>query len=221
MQNIFSIYRRWHDPVTSLKRAVVLTISILLVEALGFFLKDRLSFISPIYLLGFLRTVDIFILLIFGPWSFKRPDISDVIMDCLYASLFFSMGGLFFLMTWKFFSGSSMLKAGDILMHKHYPLLFAFYITSCLLSPVAEELFFRGILYRKMREKWSIIISVLVLSSLFALIHLYFSGQGLVPFAGSLIFCFGYEKTKFILAPVLLHIIGNSIIYLSPFLNFI
>ena len=80
----------------------------------------------------------------------------------------------------------------------------------------AEELVFRGILYRGMRSVWPAVPSVLVNSLAFACLHFLFSGQAVLPFVGSLVFCVGYEKTKHILAPVLLHVFGNLIIYAAP-----
>ena len=221
MQNLFSISKGWYDPVSGLTRAITLIFAVLVVESSAFLLRDKYPQVSPIFLLGFIRAVDISILLMWGPWSFKKTDIAKAVKDTLFITLFFTVSGLLFLICWKNVFGSSMLKLDVKTLHNMGSTLIAFYIISCLLSPVAEELFFRGIFYRKMREKWNIWICIGVVSSLFAFIHYYFSGQAIVPFSGSLVFCIGYEKTKFILAPILLHISGNLIIYLSPFLSFI
>jgi len=191
------------------------------VETIAFQFKDKLFPFPPIYLQGLLRAADILILLIFGPWSYEVPAISKAVKESFVVTLFFAVAGLFFLTGWKIVFGSSMLKLDVKTFHHMGSTLIAFYVISCLLSPIAEELFFRGIFYRKMREKWNTWICIGVVSSLFAIPHYYFNGQALLPFSGSLVFCIGYEKTKFILAPILLHISGNLIIYLSPFLRFI
>jgi hypothetical protein len=94
-----------------------------------------------------------------------------------------------------------------------------FFINACLISPVVEEVFFRGILYRGLRQLLDVWVSILIISLLFSLIHLHFSGQALVPFLGSLIFCVGYEKNKAISTPVLLHIGGNILIFASGWLS--
>ena len=220
MQDIFNISKSWHDPLSSLKRVITLILAILFVESFAFLLKDHSFPFLKIYLLqGLLRGADIFILLVWGPWSFKGIDISRVIKDALVVTSFFAGAGLLFLVTWKIVFGSSMLKLDHRLFDQTIPALIAFYATACFLSPVAEELIFRGILYRAMRERFRFWICILVVSSLFAFIHYYFSGQALMPFLGSLVFCIGYEKTKFILTPILLHISGNLIIFLSPFIN--
>ncbi|MDY7034605.1 MAG: type II CAAX endopeptidase family protein [Thermodesulfobacteriota bacterium] len=221
MQDIFSIPKRWHDPVSSLTRASILILTILVVEYFAFVLKDTYFPFPSIYLLAFLRAADLLILLTWGPWIFKGSGISKRIKEAAIVTLFFTVSGLLFLICWKNIFGASMLRLNDMIFHQRASELIAFYITSCLLSPVVEEFIFRGILYRKVREKWNMWICIGVISTIFALIHLYFNGRALMPFLGSLIFCLGYEKTKFILAPIFLHISGNMIIFLSPFIPFI
>jgi len=186
---------------------------------------------------GFLRAADIFILLVWGPGFFKGIELSKVISDALKVTIFFTATGILFLMGWKLILGSSMLHIAyekEFFYHKFRAVFF--FATSCLLSPVAEELFFRGIIYRKIRERWNMWICTGAVSLLFALIHYYFYTRdpgipplSLItvlfcfgfPFSGSLIFCLGYEKTKFILTPILLHISGNLIIFLSPFFRIV
>lgn len=217
MQDIFRISRRWHDPVPGLRRVIILILAILFVESFAYLLKDN-SF------LGILRTADILILLFWGPGFFKGVEFSRVARDALQVTVFFTLAGILFLIGWKTVFGSSML---GLTYEKGFLdnriMVIIFFTNSCLISPVAEELFFRGIIYRKIRENLNAWISIGAVSLLFAFIHFYFSGQtlsqSLIPFLGSLIFCLGYEKSKFILTPILLHISGNFIIFLSPFIS--
>jgi len=217
MQDILHISQSWHDPVSSLRRVIILILAILFVESFAYLLKDN-SF------LGILRTADILILLLWGPGFFKGVEFSKVVQDALKVTVFFTLTGILFLIGWKIVFGSSMLgltyEKGFL---NNRVMVIIFFTTRCLLSPVAEELFFRGIIYRKIRENLNAWISIGAVSLLFAFIHFYFSGQTLsqsfMPFLGSLIFCLGYEKTKFILTPILLHISGNFIIFLSPFIS--
>jgi membrane protease YdiL (CAAX protease family) len=225
MQNILNISKSWHDHIPSLKRIILLILAILFVEFFVLLLKGQRLPFSQNYLLVFLRAADVFILAIWGPWSFKGLDIWKVVKDALIVTLFFAGAGFVLLMGWKQFYGSSLLKISyEKGFFNNQFIAVAFFTTRCLISPVAEELFFRGIIYRKIREKLNVWICMAVVSSIFALIHFYFSRQllaGLMPFLGSVVFCLGYEKTKFILTPILLHISGNFIIFFSPFLRFI
>lgn len=224
MQNIFRISESWHDPVPGLKRTITLIFAVLIIESFSFLGKGQPLPFHQIYLLGLLRTVDVFVLLTWGPLTLERIEISEVLRDALGFTFLVSAAGIIFLACWKFLFGSSMLKLGPGLFHQSVSTRIAFYVTSCVVSPIAEELFFRGLIYRKLREKYGAWICIFSVSVLFAFTHYYFNRQvmqALMPFLGSLIFCLGYEKAKFILTPILLHIFGNLIIFLSPFLGFL
>ncbi|GEM_PF-1284482 len=97
-----------------------------------------------------------------------------------------------------------------------YPLLVV------ILAPVAEEVFFRGLLYNYLRGllplRWAAIIS----SGLFALAH----GEiwAFFPtFLGGLGFVYIFEKAKSLWAPVIAHIIWNGmgfvLLYAGRFLG--
>ena len=224
MQDFFHIPKSWSDPVPSLSRIFVLTAILLFIESLVIMTRDQVPRIPSITLLTIVRGMDVMILAIFGPWSLKSAFTSRAIKDSLFIALTFSVAGILCLMVWKKIMGSSFPGSGGGIVNPSQPLLIFFFITACLLSPIAEELLFRGLFFRKMREKWNIWASTFVVSCLFALIHFIFKGHAMaaiMPFVGSLLFCLGYEKTKFILTPILLHIGGNLIIYLSPYVSFI
>jgi len=94
-----------------------------------------------------------------------------------------------------------------------------FLLTTSIASPLTEELVFRGLLYRSLRGRWNAVLATLGVSGLFAGLHVIFGGQAVFPFAGSLLFCSGYEFTKHISAPVLLHVFGNGILFTAPCLG--
>ncbi len=79
-------------------------------------------------------------------------------------------------------------------------------------SPVTEELFFRGLVYRRIRTRLGPAAAAGLVSGGFAGLHAVFGGPFLLPLAGSLVFCAGYEKDKHILTPILLHISGNLLL---------
>lgn len=224
MQSALSVSKSWYDPRAGLKRIILLILAVLFVESFAFLLQGEDLPFSPIYLLAAIRALDILILWIWGSWSFKGIDLSKAVRDACAITLFFSGAGFLFLIMWKNTFGSSLLKLNSGIYDQSGAIIISFFMTSCLLSPVAEELFFRGLLYRNLREKWNPLLSIGFVSILFASIHFFTTKQvsgAFLPFLGSLIFCSGYEKTKFILTPILLHISGNLIIYMSPFLPFI
>lgn len=219
MQGVFNIPERWSDPVADLRRIVIITLAILLVESLPLFLRGWRLSMAPILLLGLIRLVDILILWLFGPRWFKGPGFTKRLRDAALVTLLFAGMGILFLIGWRTVFGASILGDGGGTTYQH-PFSFAgFLVTAGVLSPVAEELYFRGLLYRKMRERRPLWLSMATVSLLFAAVHLWFSNEALFPLLGSIIFCAGYEVTKTILTPILLHISGNLIISLSPFIS--
>ena len=221
MQGVFNIPERWSDPVAGLKRVAMITLAILSVESLPLLLKGRKLPISPIALLGLIRLADTLIMILCGPRWFKGRGLAKSLRDAALITLLFTGAGFLFLAGWKGYWGSSMFGGGVGAGYPNAATLAIFLITSSLLSPLAEEFYFRGLLYRKMREKGSIWVSMAAVSLLFASVHFWFGNEALFPLLGSIVFCVGYEVTKTILTPILLHISGNLIIYMAPFIGFI
>lgn len=99
---------------------------------------------------------------------------------------------------------------------------FGYYVTSLdrifallaivIIAPVAEELVMRGWLYGKIRSRWGVAVSMLIVSLLFAVLH----GQwnvGVSVFALSLVLCGLREITGTIWSGMLLHILSNGIAF--------
>ncbi|MBU1121584.1 MAG: CPBP family intramembrane metalloprotease [Candidatus Omnitrophica bacterium] len=77
-----------------------------------------------------------------------------------------------------------------------------------VVGPIAEELFFRGFIYKLLRTRYSFAPSAILVSIIFALIH--GTPQDTLPlFIISMILCYVYEKTQNILSPIILHSIHN------------
>ncbi len=92
---------------------------------------------------------------------------------------------------------------------------FAGIILMLLLAPIVEELFFRGIVYRLLRETFGIWSAIVLSAMCFAYMH----GALLSPqLIGGLIFASAYEYTRNLWIPILLHVAGNSLIILLTWL---
>ena len=92
------------------------------------------------------------------------------------------------------------------------PQLTAFFLVGAIIAPIAEEIFFRGILYGYFR-KWGIPAAIILSTLLFVLSHS--SGQT-VPFTqivGGILFAVAYEVEKNLLVPITIHILGNLAIF--------
>jgi len=220
MQIIPSLFKRWDDSVPDLARITTAIGGVILVECLAFFLKGNMP--SRIHALLLARAIDVPILLYGNPGILDEEKIRKVFWKSAVISISAGTIGLIFLLFWKQMSGQSFLRGEYILKLRQSPsLMIVYLVTACIVSPIAEELLFRGILYRKARKRLNFWIVTLSVSILFSFIHLYFSGSWLMPFAGSLIFCLGYEITHHVLTPIMLHMVGNLIITISPLLGFL
>ena len=96
-----------------------------------------------------------------------------------------------------------------------WQLLLAF-VGLVVIPPVAEEMLFRGFLYRGLATKWPKILSALIASSLFALVHLQWN-VAVDVFVLSLVMIFILEKTQNLWVCIILHSIKNFMAFLVLF----
>ena len=92
--------------------------------------------------------------------------------------------------------------------------LIAFFLVGVLIGPLAEEIFFRGILYSFFR-RWGIPTAILLSTLLFVLPHTHASGS-IIPVTqliGGLLFAIAYEVEKNLLVPITIHCLGNLAIF--------
>ena len=106
----------------------------------------------------------------------------------------------------------------------HSNLILAF-ISLAVLPPFAEEIIFRGFLFRGLRTKMPLLIAMLVTSVAFAYPHSLESSDGSVlwiaaidTFSLSLVLCYLREKTGRLYAGIGVHAIKNTIAFVSLFL---
>jgi hypothetical protein len=90
--------------------------------------------------------------------------------------------------------------------------LILFFITGGLVAPVAEEIFFRGILYGYMR-RFSVPLAVSMTTLMFALCHARNAGIPLFQIVGGLVFALAFERSKSITAPIIIHSLGNLALF--------
>ena len=81
-------------------------------------------------------------------------------------------------------------------------------IVAGILSPIAEEVVFRGLLYKRMRENMSVAPAIIISSLVFGMIHGNIIQAVYAGLLGALM-AYSYERFKTILAPILFHIGAN------------
>jgi membrane protease YdiL (CAAX protease family) len=84
-------------------------------------------------------------------------------------------------------------------------------VATAVTAPVAEELFFRGFIYRSLRSAMSPLPAAAVDSAMFALVHSRYPPAALVPVAFfGLVSCLVYERTGSLLPGIALHALVDS-----------
>jgi len=88
-----------------------------------------------------------------------------------------------------------------------------YFLVGGIVGPVAEELVFRGVLYGFLR-RWGVVLAVTVSTVVFVLIHpSAFHGIPMTQAVGGILFALAYEKERNLMAPITLHVLGNSAIF--------
>lgn len=74
--------------------------------------------------------------------------------------------------------------------------------------PIVEEVFFRGVLYRWLRDKWGVVVGVIVSGVVFGLVHL--EPATVVPvIVMGFVLAWTYEKSGSLWPPILIHMLNN------------
>lgn len=86
-----------------------------------------------------------------------------------------------------------------------------YFIIGAIIAPVAEECFFRGIVYGYFR-RWGVAMALISSTALFAVLHSV-SGIPLTQIIGGIVFAIAYEIEGQLMVPIVIHILGNSAIF--------
>jgi uncharacterized protein len=119
-----------------------------------------------------------------------------------------------------FLSGMNPLKLIHMAMPRGAYEILLFYIVGGIIGPVAEEMFFRGIIYGYLRTQlvhqnatFGILIAGSISTIVFVLAHSGASGIPLPQLAGGILFVVAYEVEGSLIAPMVIHSIGNMALF--------
>ncbi len=84
------------------------------------------------------------------------------------------------------------------------------FIVLGILSPIVEELLFRGLVYNRLKIYYEASISAYISAIIFGVAHFNLV-QGLYAFVMGIIFAFVYEKYKSVFAPMIVHLAANIV----------
>ncbi|MED2184525.1 MULTISPECIES: CPBP family intramembrane glutamic endopeptidase [Bacillus cereus group] len=85
-------------------------------------------------------------------------------------------------------------------------------LSVAIITPVKEEILFRGILYRFLEKRYNFLVSIIISSFIFGILH-----EGLLITATimGMVFAMLYKKTQSIIPSIMLHIVWNLLVSIS------
>ncbi|KOO51692.1 CPBP family intramembrane glutamic endopeptidase [Viridibacillus arvi] len=88
------------------------------------------------------------------------------------------------------------------------------FISAAVISPIYEEIFYRGFLYRWLRTRIGFVGAILLSSIIFTIVHIPTYNVMPVNFFSGIIFALAYERTNSIWPSVIIHGLTNGIMVL-------
>jgi membrane protease YdiL (CAAX protease family) len=200
-------------------KTLMITISaVLSIEVAAVMVSSAIRY-DPIIILGAARLLQIGLMIRLVSHVGKGPSsiglassrmIDGLIKGAVWSASFATVGGIaFFLIHAAGFNPLTLVQAK--LPAEPGKIVFFFTIGG-VVGPVAEEIFFRGILYGFFR-KWGIPAALAVSTFLFVLMHPASAGISLPQIVGGLLFAIAYEVEGSLLTPITIHILGNLAIF--------
>ncbi|MFW5908321.1 MAG: CPBP family intramembrane glutamic endopeptidase, partial [Desulfosalsimonas sp.] len=188
--------------------ALALAAVVALEAGFGFFCND------PLIAAGIVRILDATVIagtaLVFGskarlpgiiPADIKKGVVRGVVWSAGFGCIATIIGGIFYA------AGFAPLEFIRVSLPQTTGRLLAFFAFGGIVSPFAEELIFRGVIFGFLR-RWGAIPAVLGSTLLFTLAH-NTAGLPVLQSIGGLVFALSYETEKNLLVPVIIHVAGN------------
>lgn len=108
--------------------------------------------------------------------------------------------------------GTNVLKLFQMQLPADGYKLIVFFLVGAFIAPVAEEIFFRGILYGFFR-RWGVLPALVLSMLFFVLSHPSRHTIPVTQIIGGILFAVAYEMEKNLLVPITIHILGNLAIF--------
>lgn len=85
-------------------------------------------------------------------------------------------------------------------------------LSVAIITPVKEEILFRGILYRFLEKKYNFLVSIIISSFIFGILH---GGLLITATIMGMVLAMLYKKTQSIIPSIILHIVWNLLVSIS------
>ena len=130
-----------------------------------------------------------------------------VLRGCLWCLSFAALAGLGMAAVYFFKGKNPLAFFGDPVPKEFFPAL-AYLLGAGLIGPVAEEVFYRGLLFGFFRQ-WGAGAAIIGSTALFVMSHDLGGGLPVTQTVGGLVFAYAYEREKSLLVPLMIHMSGN------------
>ena len=198
---------------------VIISIVIIAAIEIGVRLLTGRQLIMPLTGLGLARSAEIISLLILVKKREKSLSAIGLVPSRICAGL---RKGLIWAVT--FGSAAGLILFICYLLKINVPALFqmqlpttiseltTFFLLGAIIGPIAEEIFYRGILYGFFR-KWGIPAALILSTLFFVLPHTSANTIPVTQIIGGILFAASYELEKNLLVPMTIHSLGNLAIF--------
>lgn len=147
-----------------------------------------------------------------------KPKINALLLVLPAFIVYFLLSSLFTLLATRFVPGFNLEQVQDIGFtdSTRRTELLASFASLVILTPIFEEIIFRGLLFKGLRRRYSFWIAAIASSLLFAVAHMQWN-VAVDTFALGLILCYLVEKSGSIVPSILLHALKNCLAFLLLF----
>ena len=175
--------------------------------------------VPPVVVTGVVRLIEIaliiIIVLVWGKGLSSIGLVPSKMVNGLIRGLLWSAG--FGIITLFAFITLFLVDINPLaLIHTRLPAksiqIVLFFLVAGIVGPVAEEIFFRGIIYGFFR-RWGVAAALILSSVMFVLAHLTLSTIPIPQIVGGIIFSISYEKEGSLIVPITIHSLGNMAIF--------
>lgn len=200
-------------------KPVFLSIAVLfLTEAVAKVLFSE-SLLSPMITLGATRLLEAFLfIMIVVTWGkgllsigLSRYQILPGIMRGFIWSAAFGII-VSFIFGALYIAGINPLAFIQVRLPNRTQELLCFFFVGGLIAPIAEEIFFRGILYGFFR-RWGVAAAISLSTLIFVFAHMIDTALPVTQAIGGIVFAAAYEVEGKLMVPISIHVLGNIAIF--------
>jgi len=200
-------------------RTLIISLATIISTEVATIVVISLGLYYPMIILGVARLLEIIlIVLIVMIWGKGMPSIGldrSKMVPGLKRGMIWSAGfGMvaFLVFVVLFAAGINALTLIQAHMPpKHSEIALLFFVGG-IVGPIAEEAFFRGILYGFFR-RWGVVMALVLSTLIFVLTHPTNHGVPVTQAVGGVLFAAAYEVEGSLIAPITIHVLGNMTIF--------